>query len=309
MGKNDVIIPNEILKNINSNDYIPAALLNQSFVYIVKGVRGSGKTLWTAINLYMKWRSGHKVFHNGALNFGTVIDMNEMLNYIEESELQDCSIFIDEAQVVFDSWSGGSTYLKKLMHYVTQLRHKNISLFLSTQFVSDITSRLRQQIDFVISPSSSMKIYTSGAKKGMIKSHKIVSYYTSTENTPMGMIQNMLPPIMNAEDFYGVYDTKYMVDIGELETFTSEKNRENLESAREYEIGLWLKDSIIPKHGGKRVSPQVLTNTWNEATKDKLETKHMLKILKNSYGLSIKKSGQAARIKIPDKSNDLQIVL
>ena len=58
-----------ISKNTAATDWIPAAVLNQSAVTIVKGVRGSGKTLFTAICMYHKWKAGYKVFHNGALKF------------------------------------------------------------------------------------------------------------------------------------------------------------------------------------------------------------------------------------------------
>jgi KaiC/GvpD/RAD55 family RecA-like ATPase len=299
-----------ITKNTAATDWIPAAVLNQSSVVIVKGVRGSGKTLFSAICMYHKWKSGYKVFHNGALKFGDHLDIADMLSYTVENDLQDCFIFIDEAQVVFDSWSGGATYLKKLIHYITQLRHKNINLYMTTQFVSDLTARLRQQVDYVISPASYMRIYTTGVKKGMIRSHRINSYYTSTENTPFGFSQQYLPVIYNAEDFYKIYDTMSMIDHSELEEFTSDKVRENIEAQREFHVQQWLKEKIIPVHSGKKVPVMALCNKWNEDSGDIIESKHFAKLIK-AMGLSVKKKGRSQQnaIYLPNDVSDLNLTL
>lgn len=306
-------VVNKDIEKYISNDWIPAALLNQSHITVVKGVRGSGKTLWTAICLYLKWKAGYTVFHNGALKFNgknaaggicQELDIADMLSYTVDNDLKNCYIMIDEAQVVFDSWSGGATYLKKLIHYITQLRHKNINMYLTTQFVSDISSRVRQQIDYVVSPSSYMRIYTSGAKKGMIKDHRIDSYYTSTENTPFGMQQSMLPRITNCQDFYNIYDTQYMVDHSELEEFTTEKVRENIEAQREYHLQKWFTEKVIPKYANKRVPIVALTNAWNEETGDIIDSKHFTRIIKH-FGLAAKRKGRdkSYQLTIPENLN------
>lgn len=87
MALPEKVVTKEIEKYI-SNDWIPAALLNQSHITVVKGVRGSGKTLWTAICLYLKWKAGYTVFHNGALKFGQELDIADMLSYTVDNDLK-----------------------------------------------------------------------------------------------------------------------------------------------------------------------------------------------------------------------------
>lgn len=301
----------KIVKNFGVNDWIPAGMLNQSYVTIIKGVRGSGKTLFSAICMYMKWKQGLKVYHNGALKFGEELDISDLLSYTDtENGLQDCYIFIDEAQVVFDSWSGGSTFLKRLLHYVTQIRHKNVNLWLTTQFVGDLTSRLNQQVDYVITPESQKKVWTTGAKLGLTKAHKITSYYTSTENTPFGYSQNYLPTIYNAEAFYQIFSTTYMVDHSELDEYTTDKVRENIEANREFNMQQWLVKEIIPKHASKKVPLMALVNTWNEQTGDIIDSKHFAKLLK-AMGITAKRKGklQQTVIHLPSKVEDLMLTL
>ena len=246
---NEKILGKRQVKQIGSG-FVPASYINNSFIIVVRGTRGQGKTLWTAINMYMYHQRGMKIFHNGFLNFGEQLDINQLFNYAEKNELENCIIALDEAQTYFDSWQSGSNALGKLIHYVTMIRHKNISIYMTTQQLETLSSRLRWQID-----------YSTGAKTGMLKSHRLVANYIATDNTPTGFKKSHLKTINNAQQFYNVYSTTNMIDDSAvLDSYTKDKVRENVEMNRELQIGYWLKDRIIPKLGGQKVSAAQITN-------------------------------------------------
>ncbi|MAC32014.1 MAG: hypothetical protein CME38_00220 [Haliea sp.] len=294
----------KVLENFTPQDWISADVFNTSFITAVKGSRGMGKTLWCAINLYHKWLQGYKIFHNGCLKFGEQLDVEQMFNYATETDLENCYIFLDEAHTIFDSWNSGSYFLKKLIHYITQIRHKNVNILLTTQYVSSLTSRLNEQIDYVINVKSEFKVFFHGQKKYLVKNHRILSSYVTTDNLNKdNYYQTALPIIWNAEEYYGIYDTLHMINHDELSEYTSEKAREQIEVNREYTIGVWFKENIVSKYAGQRLTPQVLTNAWNKEWNDNIETKHLTKILKNNYGVSYTRSNGKAQFKIPSDDN------
>tara|TARA_R110002020_G_scaffold30724_3_gene96524 strand:- start:1455 stop:2390 length:936 start_codon:yes stop_codon:yes gene_type:complete len=306
---NEKILGKRQVKQIGSG-FVPASYINNSFIIVVRGTRGQGKTLWTAINMYMYHQRGMKIFHNGFLNFGEQLDINQLFNYAEKNELENCIIALDEAQTYFDSWQSGSNALGKLIHYVTMIRHKNISIYMTTQQLETLSSRLRWQIDYVISPKSYLSFYSTGAKTGMLKSHRLVANYIATDNTPTGFKKSHLKTINNAQQFYNVYSTTNMIDDSAvLDSYTKDKVRENVEMNRELQIGYWLKDRIIPKLGGQKVSAAQITNQWVSDTGDIIESKHMMKVLKNTFGLSTKRSGNAFGVIMPKKAEDLKLTL
>lgn len=309
MINREKILGNNQIKQIGSK-FVPASYINNSFIIVVRGTRGQGKTLWTAINMYMYHKRGIKIFHNGFLNFGEQLDINQLFHYAEQNELQDCIIALDEAQTYFDSWQSGSNALGKLIHYVTMIRHKNISMYLTTQQLETLSARFRWQIDYVISPKSYLSFYTTGAKAGMLKSHRLEATYIATDNTPTGFRKSHLKRINNAQNFYHIYNTNNMVDDSHiLDSYTKDKVRENVEMNRELQIGYWLQDRIIPQLGGQKVSAAQITNQWVADTGDLLESKHMMKILKNTFGLSTKRSGNAFGVILPKKAEDLKLLL
>tara|TARA_R100000808_G_scaffold24926_1_gene59429 strand:- start:4963 stop:5925 length:963 start_codon:yes stop_codon:yes gene_type:complete len=290
----------KILDNYSPQDWIGADIFNSSFITAVKGSRGQGKTLWCAINLYYKWLKGYKIFHNGCLKFGEALDMEAMFNYATETDLENCYIFLDEAHTIFDSWNSGSYFLKKLIHYITQIRHKNVNILLTTQYVTSLTSRLNEQIDYVINVKSEFRVFFHGEKKYLVKNHRILSDYATAENLNNEYyLRTPLPIIWNAEEYYGVYDTLHMVNHDELNEYTSDKSRESIEMNREYTVGVWFKENIATKYAGQRLTPQVLANAWNKEWNDNIETKHLTKILKNNYGVAHTRSGGKSMFKIP----------
>jgi len=118
------------------------------------------------------------------------------------------------------------------------------------------------------------------------------------------MQQSLLPRINNCQDFYGIYDTTYMVDHSELEEFTTEKVRENIEAQREYHLQKWFNEKVIPKYANKRVPIVALTNAWNKDTGDIIDSKHFTRIIKH-FGLSTKRKGrdQSLQLSIPESLN------
>ena len=54
---------------------------------------------------------------------------------------------------------------------------------------------------------------------------------------------------------------------------------------------------------------EILHNQWVSDTGDIIESKHMMKVLKNTFGLSTKRSGNAFGVIMPKKAEDLKLTL
>ena len=142
-------------------------------IICILGKRGSGKTT-LATDLAIDYANeGIKVVANYHL-FGikyTYMSFDEIINGLED--LYDCVLMLDEAHVGADAYQFFRKNTKALTDFVTQIRKRHITMYLTTQVFTSLAKRLREQVNYIIEcyPTSS---------KGWFR-YKCFSYETRYE--------------------------------------------------------------------------------------------------------------------------------
>ena len=197
----------------------PKTVLNNyddgPIVVLFGGRRGAGKTLLTCYFAYYGYKVQKRpVFHNGCLNFGKRVDIEDLLDL--GPELQDSIIVIDELQLYMDSSRAGSTLNYLLSNSLTLLRKLNFSLLATTQRIQNISSRFTWQTDYIIECVTPPTQY-----KGKIILFELTS--TGTVKAPFKKRFRLY----QAQRFWNLYQTEAIFDTTKSITITSDMIREN----------------------------------------------------------------------------------
>lgn len=118
------------------------------------GGKGRGKTLTMTKDAYDYYLMGYRVMTNmDNINFPAQIITNEQIKQInKDSNIVNCVLMIDEAQVFFDSRMSQTSGNKNFSYFIQQSRKRNIHIFYTAQFVNDVEKRLREQTDIKATP-------------------------------------------------------------------------------------------------------------------------------------------------------------
>lgn len=126
--------------------------LRESVVIGVTGRRGQGKTLFASFLCLDAHVHGRQVLHNGPLNFGRKVAIEELVQLPEN--LRDAIVFLDEIPVILSN-RRSATFASYVMNtLLTQLRKRAMSLIWTAQFESQVDVNVRYQTDIGISCKS-----------------------------------------------------------------------------------------------------------------------------------------------------------
>lgn len=191
------------LKDLPKTGNNPTAnkLLLDSTVIGLHGFRGSGKSLLAAyLCAHAHYTFGTKIFHNNVLNFGELIEVEDLIELTED--VSNAIIFIDEIQTIGDSVRATSTLSYLFTQMLMQLRKRKIIIIWTSQNLRQINSRILWQTDFLVECKTPP---TENA--GKIVFFNIVSNGTVA---PEG--QNKKGTLYRADRFWKMYDTGAIVD-------------------------------------------------------------------------------------------------
>lgn len=173
-------------------------------IVLYKGARGRGKTLSMVKDALRFYRNGYKILANFSLCFGEHITAEELLSLNRESDLHDCVLVIDEAQLFFDSRNFGKESNKTFSNFIQQIRKRNIFILFTTQYSNTVDLRLRQHIDIVAYPSFNKDLVLCSVK-----------YYDLSllEDMSWVEIQDLKPYtiVYDPKELFGLYDTTEML--------------------------------------------------------------------------------------------------
>lgn len=173
-------------------------------IIAILGLKGSGKTLFMCILLYIEWKILHsKVLSNLWFNFPHEIIDAKRLVELDES-LKNSAIAIDELHMIADSRRSGAKQNLLMSYFVLQSRHRSVNVYFTDQFEHQYDRRIRDNTDIKII-TENLHIDSDG--DGLEDLFRIivqdlrqfpVKYYITT---------------IYAGKFFGMYDTDYLIDI------------------------------------------------------------------------------------------------
>tara|TARA_B100000530_G_scaffold275345_1_gene188261 strand:- start:5524 stop:6381 length:858 start_codon:yes stop_codon:yes gene_type:complete len=176
-------------------------LLIDSTVIGLHGFRGSGKSLLASyLTAHAHYTFGTRVFHNNVLNFGEVIEVEDLIDLTED--VSNAIILIDEIQTIGDSVRATSTLSYLFTQMLMQLRKRKIIILWTSQNLRQINSRILWQTDFLVECAT-----PQGENAGKIVMFEIVSNGTVA---PEG--QKQRGRLYRAERFWNYYDTGAIID-------------------------------------------------------------------------------------------------
>lgn len=119
-------------------------------IIAILGLKGSGKTLFMCILLYIEWKLLHsKILSNMWLNFPhEIIDATRLVE-LDES-LKNSAIGIDEMHMIADCRRSGAKQNLLMSYFVLQSRHRSVNLYFTDQFEHQYDRRIRENTDVVI---------------------------------------------------------------------------------------------------------------------------------------------------------------
>lgn len=173
-------------------------------ILLYKGRRGAGKTLSMVKDGYKYFKAGYKVYSNFKTTFSKYMDSEEVLELDKYSDIRNCVLMLDEAQIFFSSRQSMSKKNQKFSNFIQQIRKRNMILLVSTQFTHTVDIILREHTDIIATPKHF-------AQFGVCE----IIYYdmTSIEDG----IQNMLAEPLNvkivfdATKIYPMYETLELI--------------------------------------------------------------------------------------------------
>lgn len=173
-------------------------------IVLYRGARGRGKTLSMVKDAYKFYTLGYKILSNFMLKFGERITSEQLLALNRDSNLFDCVLVIDEAQLFFDSRNFGKESNKTFSNFIQQIRKRNIFILFTTQYANTVDLRLRQHIDVVAYP-----YYDK------LTGICLVNYYDLSLLEDMDYVElGELDPVSivyDAKPLFSMYDTREML--------------------------------------------------------------------------------------------------
>jgi len=170
----------------------------------IYGLKGSGKTLFMCILLYLEYfYLKSKILSNMWFKFPhEIIDANKLVE-LDES-LKNSAIGIDELHMIADSRRSGARQNLLLSYFVLQSRHRSVNFYFTDQFEHQVDKRVRENTDIKI----------------ICENLHIDSDGDGIDDTFRIIIQDLreFPPkyyvtVICATKFFEMYDTDYLIDI------------------------------------------------------------------------------------------------
>jgi len=124
----------------------------QNPIFCIIGERGAGKTLCaTALVVSYTEVDKMKAITNYK-TFGIKNCENRAFSWIKShlDEINDTVLVIDEAHVGADAYEFFHSGVKALTDWITQIRKRNVTLFVITQRFETLAKRLREQVNYII---------------------------------------------------------------------------------------------------------------------------------------------------------------
>jgi hypothetical protein len=115
----------------------------------ILGHKGSGKTLFLAILLYLEYLSGKKIYTNFEVSFPhEILDINKLISL--DKELTNAVIGITEIHMICDARRSGSKQNTQFSYFVLQSRHRSVNFYYDSQFGRQYDVRIRENTDINI---------------------------------------------------------------------------------------------------------------------------------------------------------------
>lgn len=170
----------------------------------IYGLRGSGKTLFMCILLYMEWKLlKSKVLSNLWFSFPHEIIDAKRLVELDES-LKNSAIAIDEIHMIADSRRSGAEQNLLLSYFILQSRHRSVNLYFTDQFEHQHDRRIRDNTDIKIITE---KLHIDSDGDGIDDVFRII--IQDLREFPVKYFVTRI----YAGKFFEMYDTDYLIDI------------------------------------------------------------------------------------------------
>lgn len=126
-------------------------------ICLYKGGRGRGKSLTLVRDAKYYYNAGWKIISNFKITFATLVSNDFIINLDKNSDLKNCVLAIDEAQILFDSRNFAGKTNIKFSNFIQQIRKRNIVILATSQYSNTIDLRFRQHLDVVAFPLINQK--------------------------------------------------------------------------------------------------------------------------------------------------------
>jgi len=122
---------------------------DNNLVIGILGTKGSGKTLFLTILLYIEYLTGKKIYTNYEVFFPhEILDVNKLIRLDEQ--LTNAVIGITELHTICDSRRSGSKQNIQFSYFVLQSRHRSVNFYYDDQFERQFDVRIRENTDINI---------------------------------------------------------------------------------------------------------------------------------------------------------------
>jgi DNA helicase HerA-like ATPase len=146
------------------------------------GLKGSGKTLFMVLLLYIEQQTGKKILANMiGLNFPSeLLKIKDIVTLSEK--LEGCTIGIDELHTIADSRKSGRVQNIQISNFFLQSRHRGVNIIYTEQYQSSDDKRIRQNTDIKI---IARNLYIDSDKDGIpdVFEYTIIDTRTEEINT------------------------------------------------------------------------------------------------------------------------------
>jgi len=163
----------------------------------IVGRRGFGKTaMMTAIGIKC-YQEDYPIFANYHLEIPyTYMTLQELAEL--PPNLHDCVVLMDEFHMGADAYDFFIKRTRDITKLVTQIRKRRITFFFTTQYLSQVAKRIRDQVDY---------IYMMRPQGNGVFTAYITDPHLPYEHQIINVITEDLKPI------FPFYDTDEMIDV------------------------------------------------------------------------------------------------
>ena len=189
--------------------------IQNNLVVGIKGLKGSGKTLFMTILLYQEYLKGKKIFTNYKIHFPhEIIDVNKMVEL--DIELKNSAIGLDELHMICDARRSGKKQNILMSYFILQSRHRSVNFYYTTQFDRQVDARIRENTDINM-VCENLYIDTDG--DGLNDLFRIM--VQDRRFRPIKFKQKLI----YGQPFFRMYDSDYIVDIFNMKELNKIKKK------------------------------------------------------------------------------------
>ena len=181
----------------------------ESAIWAIVGWRGSGKTALLANIAEIDYNNGKTIISNFDLNFPHIrMTFEELIEFPDN--LVNATVVFDEFQVGAGARNALRNDNKAINKFITQLRKRNIILYLSTQNFKFLDIDVRTQTDYILT--------TEKVDKSNEDDHRfsvVIVDRADMSDSRWGSVVNTF--IWDATDLFNrnVYNTNEIINFGE----------------------------------------------------------------------------------------------